>query len=226
MAKGLLLVVILFGGALMTADLVQAQSARTGEQIVKSQCIKCHGTPASGAPQIDDRAAWAPRMRQGLQATVSSAMKGHGKMPARGGLADLSDTELRAAILYMFYPAGATAKPAPAEAPAAPADPHRKVADGMEIFLGIAPGGKDLYHVNISVRDAATHAPIKDATVQARVANPLGGTTKKLQPLSFNDAPSYMADFRMTGKDAYTITAQVRRPGAAQATEVRFEFRP
>jgi len=29
-------------------------------------------------------------------------MKGHGGMPARGGLADLSDAELRSAVIYLF----------------------------------------------------------------------------------------------------------------------------
>jgi hypothetical protein len=164
-------------------------------------------------------------MRQGLQATVASATKGHGKMPARGGIADLTDTELRSAILYMFYPAGATAQAAPAPAPA-PADPHRKLVDGMEVFLGIAPAGRGSYHVNISLRDAASKAPIKDATVEARVANPLGGTSKKLEPKTFNDVPGYVSDFRMEGRDAYTITAQIRRPGNARTSEVRFDFKP
>lgn len=225
MSKSLLAVAIMALGALMATDRVQAQQ-RSGEQIVKQQCIKCHGTGVNGAPKIDDRAAWSKRMGNGLQATVASATRGHGKMPARGGLADLTDTELRAAILYMFYPAGALAQNAPAAAPAAPADPHRKVVDGMEVFLGIAPAGKGSYHVNISLRDAASKEPIKGATVEARVANPLGGATKKLEPKTFNDAPGYVNDFRMEGRDAYTITAQIRRPGSGRSSEVRFDFKP
>ena len=78
-------------------------------------------------------------MRQGLQVTVASAIKGHGKMPARGGIADLTDTELRAAILYMFYPGAALS--APSAAAALPADPRRTVADDMDVFLGVAPAG-------------------------------------------------------------------------------------
>jgi cytochrome c5 len=226
MTKALLAVAILVSGTL-AADLAQAQAKeRTGEQIVKQQCIKCHGSGVSGAPKIDDRAAWSKRMGNGLQATVASAMKGHGKMPARGGIANLSDTELRAAILYMFYPAGALAQGASPAAPAEPADPHRKVVDGMEVFLGIAPAGSGSYHVNISLRDAASKAPIKDAAVEARVANPLGGTSKKLAPKTFNDAPGFVNDFRMEGRDTYTITAQIRRPGNARPSEVQFDFKP
>jgi cytochrome c5 len=75
---------------------------RTGEQVVKAQCIKCHQAGTGGAPKIGDRAAWIPRLRSGLDITVQSAIKGHGGMPARGGLPDLTDREVRNAIIYMF----------------------------------------------------------------------------------------------------------------------------
>lgn len=213
-------------GVLMSTGLAQS-AERGGEQIVKAQCVKCHGAGVNGAPKIGDRAAWAPRMQQGLQATVQSAIKGHGKMPARGGIADLTDTELRSAILYMFYPAGTAAQAAAATAPAAPSDPHRKVADGMEIFLGIAAAdAKGLYHISISLRDASTHAQITDAAVQARVANPLGGATRKLETRTFNGAAGYVSEFRMEGNQPYTIAAQIRRPGSPRPTDVSFEFKP
>jgi len=75
---------------------------RTGEEVVKAQCIKCHETGKGGAPKIGDRDAWIPRLREGLDITVRSAMKGHGGMPARGGMADLTDSELRSAVIYLF----------------------------------------------------------------------------------------------------------------------------
>ena len=75
---------------------------RTGEEVVKAQCFKCHETGKGGAPKIGDRDAWVPRLKEGLDNTVRSAMKGHGGMPARGGLADLTDSELRSAVIYLF----------------------------------------------------------------------------------------------------------------------------
>ena len=75
---------------------------RTGEEIVKAQCFKCHETGKGGAPKIGDRDAWIPRLKDGLDSTVRSAMKGHGGMPARGGMADLTDSELRSAVIYLF----------------------------------------------------------------------------------------------------------------------------
>jgi cytochrome c5 len=94
--------------ALALAAAAHAQAAdRSGELIVKAQCVKCHGTGVNGAPKIGDQAAWRPRLKNGLDKTVASAIHGHGKMPARGGMADLTDAELRSAILYMFNPSAA-----------------------------------------------------------------------------------------------------------------------
>ncbi len=231
---------ILVLGAVMTADLVNAQPAqseRSGEDIVKSQCAQCHQSGKDGAPKIDDRAAWAPRMKQGLTATVRSAMKGHGKMPARGGLAEITDSELRAAILYMFYPAAASIRAAPAAAPEA-ADPHHKVVAGMDVYLGIVPAqaagvkmakpsGTDYYFINITLRDRASGSAIKDAKVQARASNAVsGGETKQLEPAETNDAPSYGNFFRMRGKEPYAITVKISRSAKAMPSEARFEFKP
>jgi len=88
---------------------------RSGEQIVKAQCHKCHETGVGGAPKIGDRAAWAPRLSHGLDALVRSAINGHGAMPARGGMVNLTDTELRHAIVYMYSKNEEGAKPRASE---------------------------------------------------------------------------------------------------------------
>jgi cytochrome c5 len=75
---------------------------RSGKEIVEARCVKCHGTGIGGAPKIGDRAAWIPRTTQGLDAVVRSAIHGHGAMPPRGGMANLTDTEIRSAIVYML----------------------------------------------------------------------------------------------------------------------------
>lgn len=86
------------------ADRLQP-APRTGRQIVEMRCSQCHEAGKGGAPRIGDRAAWIPRLSHGFEATVRSAINGHGGMPARGGLPDLTDYEIRSAIVYMFNPA-------------------------------------------------------------------------------------------------------------------------
>jgi putative tricarboxylic transport membrane protein len=81
-----------------------AAGQRSGRQVVEAQCSKCHGSSKDGAPRIGDRAAWIPHLQQGFEMTVRNAIQGHRGMPARGGLPDLTDHEIRGAIVYMFNP--------------------------------------------------------------------------------------------------------------------------
>ena len=93
-----------------------AAGPRTGEEIVKSACLACHQAGVANAPKIGDNAAWAPRLKTGLNGMLAVAVKGKGAMPPRGGVADLSDYELARAIVYMANQSGAKLKE-----PAAPA---------------------------------------------------------------------------------------------------------
>jgi len=216
---------VLAVSATCLAPQVAAQE-RSGSQVVQMQCVKCHGGGLNGAPRIDDRAAWAPRMSNGVDATVRSAIHGHGAMPARGGMADLTDTELRAAILYMFYPAAASFKTQPLTA--TPPDPRHKQVGGIDFYLGIAPApqGKGYYTVNVTLRQAGSQAYVKDARVQARAANAFsGGDTRRLDLTTYERTASYAAVFRMEGAEPYTIAVRAERPGGAPL-EATFDFRP
>ena len=209
--------------ALTAMPVAIAQSGeRTGEQIVKQQCASCHEKGLHGAPRIDDRAAWAPRMKAGLDAMVRSATAGHGKMPARGGLANTTDGELRSAIAYMFNPAGIPPKPAPAAAPG----PNQKVVDGTEIYLGVVAKGGDKRQVTITLRDAKSHAPIGGAQVEVKVTNPvMGAETRKLSAMKSGEVVSYSADFRLSGKEPHVINVQVKRPQNPKTIETKFDYK-
>jgi cytochrome c5 len=115
---------------------------RTGQQVVEVACGKCHQTGEGGAPKVGDRAAWTPRVAKGLAVVTQAALKGHGGMPARAGMADLSDTEIKRAIEYMFNsgvgkeaaPAVAvSASPTPAATPAVAAAGAGK-PDGKKVY--------------------------------------------------------------------------------------------
>ncbi len=60
----------------------------------------CHAAGVAGAPKLGDKAAWAPRLAQGMDTMVQSAIKGKGAMPPRGG-SSASDADLRGAVEYM-----------------------------------------------------------------------------------------------------------------------------
>lgn len=83
-------------------DRRQPPVERSGEAIVKSRCATCHEAGLNGAPRIGDRGAWVARAKLGFDGLVRSAINGHGAMPARGGMANLTDAEMRSAVTYMF----------------------------------------------------------------------------------------------------------------------------
>ncbi len=221
--------------------------ARSGEQIVKAQCAKCHQTGEGGAPKIGDKAAWIPHLKEGLNAVVRSAISGHGGMPARGGLADLTDQEMRSAVIYMFNPVSVTTASAPV-APAVAHDGNHKVVGGMDIYLGIVPTsairvqqpsdsekqrmhggiprGKGNYHLNVSLFNSKTKAEITDADVEVTAEDPvMGGETKKLDAMVFNNDISYGNYFHMPGRNPYRITVRITKPGSSRPTTAEFDFK-
>jgi cytochrome c5 len=84
-----------------------AASEKNPEQIAQGACLKCHETGEQGAPKFSDQAAWRQRGSKGLDAVTKTVIRGHGNMPARGGVADLTDAELKSVIAYMLKRAGA-----------------------------------------------------------------------------------------------------------------------
>jgi cytochrome c5 len=92
-------------------DRASPPKARSGPEIVQAQCLNCHAYGQHGAPKMGDRTAWIGRAKDGLDSLVQSAIRGHGGMPARGGMADLTDPEMRAAITYLFQASVREEKP-------------------------------------------------------------------------------------------------------------------
>jgi len=72
-----------------------------GKATYDATCQVCHAAGVAGAPKFGDKAAWAPRLKQGLDALHASALKGKGAMPPKGGNMSLSDEAVKAAVDYM-----------------------------------------------------------------------------------------------------------------------------
>lgn len=93
---------------------------KTGEDVFKAQCINCHGAGLAGSPKFGDAAAWAPRIKQGFDTLLHSAIAGKGAMGAQGG-GEYSDFELGRAVVHMVNNSGGKLAEPPAPAPAASA---------------------------------------------------------------------------------------------------------
>lgn len=118
-------------GTVEVKDVSDPAALKTGEQVYGAQCVACHGAGLAGAPKFGDVAAWAPRIGQGYDLLMTSALKGKGAMGAQGG-GDYTDLEIGRAVVYMTNKAGAkfdepkapaAAASAAMEAPAAAATP-------------------------------------------------------------------------------------------------------
>ena len=75
-------------------------AANNGEALYKQVCSACHAQSVAGSPKFGDKAAWAPRIKTGLDALTASVIKGKGAMPPKGGSA-ATDADIRATVEYM-----------------------------------------------------------------------------------------------------------------------------
>lgn len=98
------------GNAADTNKAFKPAKSRTGEQVVKERCQECHLTGKQGAPKLGDMNDWKPRLKNGVDPLVKAAIAGHNSMPARGGQANLSDAEMKAAVEYMVSKTGGAAE--------------------------------------------------------------------------------------------------------------------
>jgi len=82
---------------------------KSGEDIVKETCAACHQAGIANAPKLGDKAAWAPRLKLGLDGLLATVIKGKGAMPPRAGTS-FTDAELASAVVFMANQAGGSLK--------------------------------------------------------------------------------------------------------------------
>jgi cytochrome c5 len=76
-------------------------AAADGKAVYDKVCFACHAQSVAGSPRLGDKAAWAPRIKQGPDALVQSVIQGKGAMPPKAGNPALTDAETRAAVEFM-----------------------------------------------------------------------------------------------------------------------------
>ena len=155
--------------------------AAAGEAVYKAACNVCHDSGAGNAPRVTHRADWEPRWQRGRAAMHQGGIKGvpNSAMGPKGGFANLSDDDVKAAVDYILArtgyqdslviktaPAAVTlapaAKPQTSNAPVADTMLLRQIAEALR--QAFAPGaqiesvdGKLLVrgvNIRVSVRDA------------------------------------------------------------------------
>lgn len=85
-----------------TAIVIGPEAATVGKQLYQTVCMACHAAGVAGAPKTGNKADWAPYIAQGLDEMLRISITGKGAMPPRGGAANASDEQLRAAIEFMI----------------------------------------------------------------------------------------------------------------------------
>lgn len=83
---------------LLAAPVVHA--ADPADKYAKT-CAACHATGAAGAPKKGDKAAWAPRLKQGEAVLLGHVKNGFKAMPPKGLCMDCTDADYKALIKYM-----------------------------------------------------------------------------------------------------------------------------
>ncbi len=121
--------VLLAGVLAATSSIVLAQ-AGVGKAIYESTCSACHASGVIGAPKFGDGAAWQARLKNGRDALYKSAMNGTPKgMPPKGGKAELTEAQIKAAVDYMIASGGAATA---AAAPGAKGDAKKNASTARE----------------------------------------------------------------------------------------------
>lgn len=85
----------------VTSDEPVQLAADAGKKRYKTSCAVCHDAGVAGAPKLGDKAAWAPRIEQGMETLIHNAIHGIRAMPPRGTCMNCSDEEIEATVKFM-----------------------------------------------------------------------------------------------------------------------------
>jgi cytochrome c5 len=147
------------GSVALAKPVVEAGAPRSGDAIVDKNCKVCHSIGLANAPKLDTgaKADWEARLAGGYDAIVTSAIKGKGGMPPRGGDPSLTDDEISAAIKQMLATVGVEVAEA-SEATPVEAEPAKEVA---KVAVEAEPAKEVVKFAEPVVAEAAVAQPVK-----------------------------------------------------------------
>lgn len=79
----------------------QTTMAEDIAETYQNTCVACHLAGVAGAPRLDDKAAWAPRLEKGTDALLASVKNGMNAMPPGGTCASCTDEQFLQLIEMM-----------------------------------------------------------------------------------------------------------------------------
>ena len=93
------------------AEAAAPAAAADGKKVFDGLCFGCHGANSAipNTPRLTHKDEWAPRIKKGKETLFKHAIEGFqdkGMMPAKGGNTELSDDEVKAAVVYMVNESG------------------------------------------------------------------------------------------------------------------------
>ncbi len=85
------------------------EQGRPAETVYQTVCMACHVAGVANAPKTGDKAAWAARAKQGMDALVQSVINGKGAMPPKGANPTLTKEEITRSVKWFLDKAGVNA---------------------------------------------------------------------------------------------------------------------
>ncbi len=95
--------VLAFGG---TGASAEEAASIDGGLLYNTYCTICHKTGLNAAPKYGSKPLWAKRVAQGRDTVYANSINGLRGMPPRGGFAQLTDEEIKAATDHMVKGSG------------------------------------------------------------------------------------------------------------------------
>ena len=91
--------VMILAGTVVALILSGNVAAADGKAVFDKTCAGCNKMME---PKMGDKAAWAPRIAQGVDTLTASVMTGKKPMPPKGGNASATEDDLRAAFEHII----------------------------------------------------------------------------------------------------------------------------
>lgn len=85
----------------LVAVAASTQAAQDPEAVFNKACTACHNGQLPMAPKKGDKAAWEPRLAQGMDTLVKHVTEGFNAMPPRGMCMDCTAEDYKATIEWM-----------------------------------------------------------------------------------------------------------------------------